>query len=173
MKLYFPSIQGDLKMRAQPFRSLILVLVFLLLGGGVFTSSSPAQTLSQGQLVYVPIYSHIYYGDRERTILLTGTLSVRNTDPAQPITLQQADYYDNDGKLIRKHINQPVTLRPLGSTRFIVKASDTSGGSGANFLVRWKAAAPVNEPIMEGVMIGTSMGQGISFTSRGVAIKEK
>ncbi|MCU0578737.1 MAG: DUF3124 domain-containing protein [Desulfobacterota bacterium] len=160
-------------MRAIRFRSSILVLVFLLLSGGIFTSPSPAQTLSQGQLVYVPIYSHIYYGDQERAILLTGTLSVRNTDPTQPITLLQADYYDNDGKLIRKYITQPVTLGPLGSTRYIVKASDTAGGSGANFLVRWKAAAPANEPIMEGVMIGTSMGQGISFSSRGVALKEK
>jgi hypothetical protein len=149
------------------------VILFFLIGLALMPPSSPAQTLSQGQLVYVPIYSHIYYGDRERTILLTGTLSVRNTDPAQPIILLQADYYDNDGKLIRKHIIQPITLGPLGSTRFIVKASDTSGGSGASFLVRWKAASPANEPIMEGVMIGTSMGQGISFTSRGVAIKEK
>jgi hypothetical protein len=167
------SIQGDLEMRAHPLQSLIPVLVFLVLAGGILPSPAPAQALSQGQLVYVPIYSHIYYGDQERTILLTGTLSVRNTDPAQSITLLQADYYDNDGKLIRKHILQPVTLGPLGSTRFIVKASDTSGGSGANFLVRWKAAAPVNEPLLEGVMIGTSMGQGISFTSRGVAIREK
>lgn len=160
-------------MRAHPFRSLIPVFFFLLLGSGIFPSTSPAQTLSQGQLVYVPIYSHIYFGDQERAILLTGTLSIRNTDPAQPITLLQADYYDNDGKLIRKYITQPVTLGPLGSTRYIVKASDTAGGSGANFLVRWKAAAPANEPIMEGVMIGTSMGQGISFTSRGVAVKER
>lgn len=160
-------------MRAHTFRSLIPVLVFLLLSSGIFTSPAPAQTLSQGQLVYVPIYSHIYYGDQERAILLTGTLSIRNTDPVQPITLLQADYFDNDGKLVRKYITQPVTLAPLGSTRFVVKASDTTGGSGANFLVRWKAAAPANEPIMEGVMIGTSMGQGISFSSRGVALKEK
>ncbi|MBI5585098.1 MAG: DUF3124 domain-containing protein [Deltaproteobacteria bacterium] len=144
-----------------------------LCGLGIFPPAAPAQTLSPGQLVYVPIYSHIYYGDRERTILLTGILSIRNTDPKQPITILQADYYDNDGKLLRKEINQPVTLGPLGSARFIVKASDTAGGSGANFLVRWKAATPVNEPILEGVMIGTSMGQGISFTSRGVPIKEK
>jgi hypothetical protein len=39
--------------------------------------------------------------------------------------------------------------------------------------VRWKAEIPVNEPIIEGVMIGASGQQGISFTSRGVAIKEK
>jgi hypothetical protein len=83
------------------------------------------------------------------------------------------DYYDSEGKLLRKYLNQPVTLGPLGSTRFIIKTSDTTGGSGASFLVRWKAENPVNEPILEGVMIGASGQQGISFTSRGVVIKEK
>ena len=157
---------------SRKFRAWFPAGLQFLIGLVLFPPASPAQTLSQGQLVYVPIYSHIYYGDRERTILLTGILSVRNTDPKHPITLLQVEYYDNDGKLVQKYINQPVTLGPLGSTRYIVKASDTAGGSGANFLIRWKASAPVNEPIMEGVMIGTSMGQGISFTSRGVAIKE-
>ena len=160
-------------MWAHKLRSRIPVLALLLLGCGIFPSPLPAQTLSQGQLVYVPIYSHIYYGDQERTILLTGTLSIRNTDPKQTITILQVDYYDNNGKLIRNYLAKPVTLGPLGSTRYIVKASDAAGGSGANFLVRWKAETPVNEPILEGVMIGTSMGQGISFTSRGVAIREK
>jgi hypothetical protein len=148
-------------------------MIMFMTGLGLYPSAVQAQELSKGQLVYVPIYSHVYYGDRERTILLTGILSVRNTDPGQAITLLQADYYDSEGKLLRKYITQPVTLGPLGSTRFIVKTSDTSGGSGANFLVRWKAEAPVNEPILEGVMIGASGQQGISFTSRGVAIKEK
>jgi hypothetical protein len=121
----------------------------------------------------VPIYSHVYYGDRERTILLTGILSVRNTDPGHGMTLLQVDYYDSEGKLLRKYLTQPVTLGPLGATRFIVKTSDAAGGSGAKFLVRWKAESPVNEPILEGVMIGASGQQGISFTSRGVAIMEK
>ena len=148
-------------------------MIIFMTGLGLYPSAVQAQELSKGQLVYVPIYSHVYYGDRERTILLTGILSVRNTDPGQAITLLQVDYYDSEGKLLRKYITQPVTLGPLGSTRFIVKTSDTAGGSGANFLVRWKAEAPVNEPILEGVMIGASGQQGISFTSRGVAIKEK
>lgn len=157
----------------QTIRSWVPVPFLILFVLGLYPSGSPAQEVSKGQLVYVPIYSHVYYGDREGTILLTGILSVRNTDPGQSITLLQADYYNTDGKLLRKYIAQPVTLGPLGSTRFIVKTSDTTGGSGANFLVRWKAEAPVNEPILEGVMIGASGQQGISFTSRGVAIKEK
>ena len=148
-------------------------LIMFLTALGLYPAAVQAQGLSKGQLIYVPIYSHVYYGDRERTILLTGILSVRNTDPGQAITLLQADYYDSEGKLLRKYLTQPVTLGPLGSTRFIVKTSDTAGGSGANFLVRWKAETSVNEPILEGVMIGASGQQGISFTSRGVAIIEK
>ncbi len=157
----------------QKYWTWFTAVIIFMTGWGLYPSAGQAQGLSNGQLVYVPIYSHVYYGDRERTILLTGILSVRNTDPGQAITLLQADYYDSEGKLLRKYIAQPVTLGPLGSTRFIVKTSDTAGGSGANFLVRWKAETPVNEPILEGVMIGASGQQGISFTSRGVAIKEK
>jgi hypothetical protein len=61
----------------------------------------------------------------------------------------------------------------MASTRFIVKESDTKGGSGANFLVEWQAETEVNEPIIEGVMIGAAAQQGISFTSRGKAIKKR
>jgi hypothetical protein len=157
----------------QKYWAWLPAVIMIMTGLGLYPSALQAQELSKGQLVYVPIYSHVYYGDRERTILLTGILSVRNTDPGQAITLVQVDYYDTDGKLLRKYLTQPATLGPLGSTRFIVKTSDTAGGSGANFLVRWKAEIPVNEPILEGVMIGASGQQGISFTSRGVAIKEK
>jgi hypothetical protein len=130
-------------------------------------------TLSKGQLVYVPVYSHIYWGDSEKKFLLTGIVSVRNTDPNHDIMITLADYYDSDGKLIRSYLPKPLTLNPMASTRFIVKESDTKGGSGANFLVRWKAEAEVNEPIMEAVMIGTAGQQGISFTSRGKALKNR
>jgi hypothetical protein len=38
-------------------------------------------------------------------------------------------------------------------------------GSGAKFLVHWRADQPVSEPIVESIMIGTQMQQGISFIS--------
>ena len=60
-----------------------------------------------------------------------------------------------------------MTLKPLESVRYLVKESDMRGGSGANFIVKWKADVPVNRPIFEAVMIGTRGQQGISFTSRG------
>ena len=64
-------------------------------------------------------------------------------------------------------------MKPLASTRYIVPESDRTGGSGANFIVRWEADTEVNKAIVEGIMIGTKMQQGISFVSRGQVIKEK
>ena len=56
-----------------------------------------------------------------------------------------------------------ITIAPLASARFFVKESDVSAGSEACFLVRWQAPQKVNPPIIEGLMVGTSFGQGISF----------
>ena len=128
--------------------------------------------LTRGQTVYVPVYSHIYSGDTARPFLLTAILSIRNTDPRRSIALTAVDYYDSEGELVRKYLEKQVSLRAMASVRFIVKESDRQGGSGANFIVKWQSESPVNPPIMEGVMIGTQMGQGISFTSRGQPIQE-
>jgi hypothetical protein len=128
---------------------------------------------SRGQTVYVPAYSHIYGGDRERPVYLAVTLSIRNTDPEQSITITRADYYDSEGRLIKEKIKDPVTLSPLHSTRFVIKESHKSGGSGAKFLVEWEANSPASPPIIESIMISTRGQQGISFTTRGRVIREK
>ena len=57
--------------------------------------------LSTGQTVYVPVYSHIYQGDRESPIYLAVTLSIRNVDPKKPIMVLSADYYDSKGDLLK------------------------------------------------------------------------
>ena len=57
-------------------------------------------------------------------------------------------------------------MKPLASIRYVVAEKDIKGGSGANFLVRWEAAAAMNAPVVEAVMIGAQSGQGISFTSQ-------
>lgn len=128
--------------------------------------------ISKGQTVYVPVYSHIYSGDREHPFDLTATLSIRNTDPKRTITILTVDYYDSKGKLLKKYLEGPVNLNPLATTRYIIKESDKSGGSGANFMVKWKSDIKVNAPIIESIMIGTKTQQGISFISRGRAIQE-
>lgn len=128
--------------------------------------------LSRGQAVYVPAYSHIYIGDREHPFYLTVTLSIRNTDSQSPLTLTRADYFDSDGKFLRGYIEAPVSIAPFSSKRIIIKESDKEGGSGASFQVKWHAEKPINQPIIETIMIGTRSQQGISFTSRGQVIAE-
>lgn len=120
-----------------------------------------------GQIVYVPVYSHIFFGDVETPFLLAATVMVRNTDRQRTILVCSADYYDSDGKLLQRFLPDPIRLPPLATTRFIIPESDTTGGAGASVLVMWKAAVPVTPPLLESVMIGTRNQQGISFTSRG------
>ena len=129
--------------------------------------------LSSGQTVYVPIYSHIYSGDRERPVLLAATVSIRNTDQRHQITITAVDYYDSNGKLIKNFLDQPLPLPGMASTRYVIAESDRSGGSGANFIVKWTAQGKVVPPIIEAVMISTKMQQGISFISRGHVIQEE
>jgi len=127
--------------------------------------------LSDGQTIYVPAYSHIYSGNRESPFLLTVTLSIRNVDPHHHIKITQVDFYETQGKLIKKHIDTPLVLKPLESLRYIIPEKDKSGGSGANFMLEWKSDKFVNSPIVESsIMIGTQNQQGVSFTSRGRVI---
>jgi len=128
--------------------------------------------LSDGQSIYVPAYSHIYSGNRESPFLLTVTLSIRNIDPHHHIEITLVDYYETQGKLIKKYIDTPLILKPLESLRYIIPERDKSGGSGANFIVGWKSDKLVNPPIVESIMIGTQNQQGVSFTSRGRVIIE-
>ena len=154
-------------------KTFFLVMTALFLLSGMMPSISHAGRpidLSKGQTVYVPAYSHIYSGNREQVFLLTVTLSIRNVDMRNAITVTKVDYYETQGKLLRAYVNEPVTLKPLESTRYIVPQKDEAGGSGANFIVVWQAEKEVNPPIIETIMIGAQNQQGISFTSRGQAI---
>jgi hypothetical protein len=131
-----------------------------------FPSAAGDAVVASGS-VYVPVYSHIYYRDEHRFVNLAITLSVRNTDAEQPIAVRSVRYYDTDGALVRTYVGEPARLGPMATREFIVEEEDSSGGSGANFVVDWSAAQPVSDPVVEAVMIGTTGAQGISFTSAG------
>ncbi|WP_303850872.1 DUF3124 domain-containing protein [Seleniivibrio woodruffii] len=141
--------------------------ILLILSAVLFSATAYAY---KGAVVYVPVYSHIYTGDQEKPFLLAVTISIRNTDMKNRMTIMSADYYGSNGKLISRYIPKAVNLNPLSSVRFVVKESDTAGGSGASFIVRWKSSADVTDPVIESVMIGAKTQQGISFTSRGVVL---
>lgn len=129
--------------------------------------------LAVGQVVYVPVYSEIYDLSPSRPFQLTATLSLRNTDPAAAIFIETVDYYDSSGTLVTAYLSQPLELGPLASTAIVVESSNTLGGSGANFLVTWRAATSVSSPVIEAVMMSTASQQGISFISPGRVIAER
>lgn len=132
-----------------------------------FSCSGEIEGLSDGQTIYIPAYSHIYAGNREKPILLTVTVSIRNTDQNHSIKVAKVDYYETQGAIVRKFVDSAVNLNPLESIRYVIPQKDKVGGSGANFIVEWKSDLPVNPPIVETIMIGAGSQQGISFTSRG------
>lgn len=154
------------------FRSLAPAVIGLVLFLAAFATPLRAEAPSRGQTVYVPIYSHIYHGIKTRSFALTVTVSVRNVDPKASFTLTSVDFYDTDGRFLRHLLDKPLVVGPLATKEFIIEERDESGGSGANFLVRWTAEAPLNPPLIEAVMIGTSSNQGVSFLSKGLVIGE-
>ena len=64
---------------------MFLFMVFAVSNASTFAYADKTIMLSKGQTIYVPAYSHIYSGDRERPFLLTVTVSIRNTDLKQLI----------------------------------------------------------------------------------------
>lgn len=150
-----------------PLKCLVVLLAVCFVSTISSHASDRKSSLSKGQLVYVPAYSHIYSGDKEKPFLLTVTLSIRNIDPKRQIKITLVDYYETEGNLIKKFVDDPIILQPLGSLRYVIAETDKSGGSGANFIVEWQSDRLVNQPIIESIMIGTQTQQGISFTSRG------
>jgi hypothetical protein len=154
--------------------SALAVLCWLAFCGAPTSSwsGSPDFRLSKGQTVYVPVYSNVFSGPKRRPFQLAATLSIRNTDLAASLRVSSIDYYDTNGKLVRRYLGKPLAVAPLGSSYVHIEEKDVSGGFGANFIVRWEADRIINAPIIECVMIGATSGQGISFVSPGHEIRE-
>jgi len=88
---------------------LLILLVGLLAPGDL---SAEEITLSSGQTLYVPVYSHIYSGVKGRPFDLAATLSLRNTNLQNPITLVSVKYYDSAGKLVEDYLSRRNSPKP-------------------------------------------------------------
>lgn len=153
-------------------RTLIAVAVVALglLSAGM--ARAEKLQLSRGQLVYVPAYTFVYYTIKGKTFPITTTLVMHNTDPGSVIRIISAKFLDAQGALVREYVDAPVTLKPYGSLDVLVKKTGTAKGSGACFLVEWRADKKVSAPIIECILIGASAQQGISFRTEGRVIRE-
>jgi hypothetical protein len=146
----------------------------LLLCLSGFLGETPAEVNSvRGQTLYVPVYSEIPHGDRDHTLDLTVTLSIRNIDRKVAVVVRTVDYYSAAGALVRSYAQEPRVLSPLAAVEFVIKASDRVGGISAGFIVEWESAQPCVPPVVEAVMISTASTQGISFSSQARVVEEK
>ena len=118
----------------------------------------------------VPAYSDIYHKSGEKRFLLTATLSIRNTDKERSIYIEKVDYLDSDGQLQIQYLKSPINIEPLHAKEFVLEEKEEKGGAGAKFIVKWGCNAPVNEPIVQAVMISTASTQGLSFVTESVII---
>ena len=123
------------------------------------------------RLVYVPVYSTLFLSKASRWEL-GASLSIRNIDPDQPVTVLEIGYFDSAGELLEQYLEIPHELDPMATVTLTLPQWDKRGGAGANFLVRWSGDNCVNEPIIEVVMAGTRGGQSFSFIRAGQEIAE-
>jgi hypothetical protein len=151
------------------------ILFLLIISLNIFLPYQLAAVeLTTGYAIYVPIYRAFYqiHGSTRDAYSLTSTACLHNTDPKQAINVLCIDYYDSSGKLIKKFINEPITIKPWNSKEITLQPSREPEDFGANLIIRWKSDQPANPPVVEVLMTGQVLNRGVSFTTRGVEIKE-
>jgi hypothetical protein len=119
------------------------------------------------RMVYVPVFMFIQGADDARPVNLAITLYIRNTDPSAPLFINSVRLNDSSGRQIRQDVEAPLRVAPLASAVFFIRESDTTGGASPAYLVEWSGEKPINEPVIEAVMAGTAMNQGIALISPG------
>lgn len=129
-----------------------------------------ASSIFKGETVYVPVYSSVYFKDSTSLYNLTATLNIRNIDREGELYLQDIDYYNSKGKLVKKFLNKTLRVKPLETFDLVIAESDISGGTGASFIVKWVSKSNIQSPIVEAVMISTRQGVGLSFITNGKVI---
>lgn len=150
-------------------RSMLFSLVLFALSSGPASAQAlPGRTL--GQVLFLPIYSHVWHGEmdskgRPMKTLVSVSVSIRNTDLAKSIRITSAQYFDTDGKKLREYLPSPKTIGPMGTHEIFVPRSDDTGGSGANFVIVWKSDTPASPPIVEGFHANLPVGRSIAFTT--------
>jgi len=129
--------------------------------------------LSAGQSLYLPVYSHLYHGEvhpktgKPSETLVSTHVSIRNTDMKTALKITSARYYNTEGKLLREYLPTPQPIPPLGTYELFVPRSDSSGGSGANFIIDWSADKPVNPPLVEALHADIREARTLLFVTTG------
>ena len=165
---------------AMRFTTAARLIAGLTLGFIAFaTAAQEMPPLSTGQSLYLPIYSHLYHGDvhprtgKPSETLVSTHISIRNTDPAAGMKVISARYYNTEGKQLREFLPKPQVIPPLGTHELYVPRSDSSGGSGANFIIDWTAEKPINPPIVEALHADIREARTLLFVTTARPIQKR
>ena len=158
-------------------RALFCALILATMGASTSTVAQEVRALVKAQTLYLPIYSHMLYGNRGRngnvsSVMLSALVSIRNTDSKRPLRILSARYFDTHGKLLGERVPSAVVLPPLGTLELFVELNDASGGSGANFIIKWEAEQPINPPLVESLHANMDGGKAVIFMTQSVPIAD-
>jgi hypothetical protein len=155
----------------------IAVLLWVLPPGleaqGATATNVQPQAARVGEVIYIPVYSHIVQGDKGSKQPLSSTLVIHNVNPSKSILITSVRYYDHSGTQLKDYIDGPLSLGPFASASFVVDIGEDRGGVGANFIVEWQANETVVSPIAEAIMSGGMGTQGLSFVTEGRVIERR
>ena len=124
------------------------------------------------QTFYVPIYSDIYTDRDNRKVLLSATLSVRNTTLKKSLYINKIDYYGTHGELVKSYLTETIELPAMATLNYIVEKEEDKGGSGANFIIEVEGIDETVKPVIEAVMIGNFSNKGFAFSTEGTPVAQ-
>jgi hypothetical protein len=163
--------------RREFWRGWLGVLVFAVFSASTAAFAQEARPLAKGQTLYLPIYSHMLYGNlgksgKASSVQLSTLVSIRNTDSRRPIRILSAKYFDTNGKLLGERVASPAVVPPLGTLELFVDLNDASGGSGANFIIKWDSELPVNPPLVEALHANMDGGKAVIFMTQSIPLAD-
>ena len=154
------------------FAIMILFMVNILL---VLSTARAEIHGTKGQIVYLSVYPQFDRGKKMAPKFLSTTLTIRNTDLRYPIMVVSIKYHNAKGEMIKKILDAPVNLNSLASysKRFEeMELRAGSGGMAGCFIIEWRSAEKVNEPLIEGIMVGTGTGRVETLVFHGRVLKD-
>ncbi len=150
-----------------PLRAAVFCLLLILIAGAPGVPALAGEAVRGA--VYAPLYQKALIDHRGRSLPLTATVYVRNTDPQAGLEVSAVTLYDGRGKVVAKCLEGPRRLAPLASLSFLAPSA-AQGGGAPSLVVRWRAPQPVNPPMVQVVMTGAAGQQGISLITTGAPL---
>jgi hypothetical protein len=152
------------------------IFVFFLMLSILFMSNMVYATIkhSKGQTVYLSVYPLAERSGRMKPRFLKTTLTSRNTDLQDSLTIVSIKYYNSNGEFKRNVIKKPMVLKALASHPIVFdkKELQTAGMTGC-FIIEWESVESVNPPIFEGIMAVSTTGVVETMIFHGKVLEEK